>query len=451
MGGVVAGYAYVFHGFHKETGVFALITIASQLLFFFGAWLVCVLAHNFRRDQSLNARIRHEFDVIGDDNIFPLSYDPALTTGRKWLLTWMPDFYGLFYAMFLAFQMVFLISYILRIGTQLPGSFSGISWPVSITVGISVVALFGSTCGGAHYHNKLLSHFRLIDRLPFWQFYGKFLWLRPRELARQTRRAEEIKRKYWHLFKLCADFSSVCTGLRDKFKPKTILEGIILYHTVRAHSLLRATAAACEEGYPSEGMVLLRSMFTIVVNMNWITQGDQSARAQRFADFEIVRRQARVDLLREIGTQLDRASPPSGPARVPGFDEIRRKYGLNTEDDLMNWSGKSTFEMAKEVGLERQWYTIDDYTRKIDETSPDAVRNYLERVGDSVRAKWDPEDEGVEFALLEAMRLFVRVMDVSMKTFGVESNRMVKLALAHIERYQDFLSRSPGNTGVGPA
>jgi hypothetical protein len=111
----IGGYAYVYHYYQHPTETFSvvlpelyLVQIVSALLIFAGTWTIVTIANNFRRDQFVNAKIRKECDLLGDDKIFPKSYDPLESLKEQGLFKWMPDFLFVFFVLFSVFQVLLL-------------------------------------------------------------------------------------------------------------------------------------------------------------------------------------------------------------------------------------------------------------------------------------------------------------------------------------------------------
>lgn len=112
LAGAVAGYALIYR--ERLVGapnalpvpVIVLFHIVATVLLLAGTLLIITISRDFRRDQAVNAKIRRGCDLIGDDKIFPSSYDPAYGLKQWGLYDWMPDFLLVFYLLFVFFQAV---------------------------------------------------------------------------------------------------------------------------------------------------------------------------------------------------------------------------------------------------------------------------------------------------------------------------------------------------------
>ena len=112
LGAVIFGYAYVYHNYNAiQPKEFSYITLVSEFLLSFGTLIITIIAYNFRRDQIINAKIRTKVNLLGDDNIFPRSFDPRLSSSLSRPFGWMPDFLNLFFYLFPVVQIILLVSY----------------------------------------------------------------------------------------------------------------------------------------------------------------------------------------------------------------------------------------------------------------------------------------------------------------------------------------------------
>jgi len=112
----VAANAYVYHFLLHRSATFpvslnelCLLQLVSALLLSAGACIIVTNSYNFRRDQTINAKIREACDLLGDDRIFPASFDPRVSLPKKNRFTWMPDFLVVFFVLFWLFQLLLLV------------------------------------------------------------------------------------------------------------------------------------------------------------------------------------------------------------------------------------------------------------------------------------------------------------------------------------------------------
>lgn len=110
LAGAVAGYALLYR--ERLVGspnalpvhIVVLFHIVATVLLVAGTLLIITISRDFRRDQAVTAKIRRECDLLGDEKIFPSSYDPAVGLQQWGLYEWMPDFLLIFYLLFVFFQ-----------------------------------------------------------------------------------------------------------------------------------------------------------------------------------------------------------------------------------------------------------------------------------------------------------------------------------------------------------
>jgi hypothetical protein len=154
LGAVVLGYAYVFKNIPDNILIFSFSAIASIVVLFFGCGIVTVIAYSFRRDQYINARIRNQADIIGENKPFPSDYNPThIFKGRVTKFFWMPDIFLFFFWIFPIFQVLIMVSYSTKL--QLGFSLSRASAIETLTIIVSFLAIFSSLFVFFWYGNKL--------------------------------------------------------------------------------------------------------------------------------------------------------------------------------------------------------------------------------------------------------------------------------------------------------
>ena len=134
IGAVVLGYAYVYANLSQNIVTFSFVAFGSNLLLLFGAFIVVIIAYNFRRDQYVNSRIRNQAGIIGKKKAFPEEYNPShLYKGdkpKKYL--WMPDIFSAFFHIFPLFQLLIILSYLSKLKPIF--ALSNIDFYITVTV-----------------------------------------------------------------------------------------------------------------------------------------------------------------------------------------------------------------------------------------------------------------------------------------------------------------------------
>lgn len=120
-------------------------------------------------------------------------------------------------------------------------------------------------------------------------------------------------------------------------------------HVLRLHEALELLI---ERGFGREAGILLRSMFEAAVNIAWISK-DVESRLERFASHQYFAAQKYREL-KEKKLDIEKLSPAEreewekeGELIRSEAKKGRHKYGFRPN---LNWSGKSTRQMAEEVG-----------------------------------------------------------------------------------------------------
>ena len=434
IGGVVAAYAFVFQAFRKngDAELFGLTVVVVELLLALSAWLVCVFAQNFRRDQSVNARIRHEYGIIGSDGIYPRGYNPALSLGTRRFFMWMPDFYSVFYCLFILIELLVLASYAYRLELQL--MWAGASASATVAVLLSTSAICTSFFAPILYYRKILMQLELLYDVSLRAFTLRALWWRIAALRSHIGQRQELRVKFWEAFRSSGELTRQAERVVTTQVSETHLHDIVVYHLVRANSLLRATTAACEAGYAKEALLFLRSLFLLNMNLRWLMTGDTEEKVQRFAHFEAVRKHLSEMNLNEYGVH------PVELSNREGYQIAVEKYGLSTEDDLTYWPGLSPQEMADELGMTNAYHLVFGRVLDYDITSPGAMNQYMEMTDEGLAVRWSASEEEVEFTMREAIRLFVEALKHFLMVFDVSDTKLQRLIAKNEEIYREFVT-----------
>ena len=153
LGAIIFGYAYVYHNLRNEIPTLSFVAMAAALLLVFGAFVVVVISYNWRRDQLVNARIRRFAGVLGNEGVFPESYDPTTTVGAKNSISWMPNLLAVFYTVFPVFQVLLIASYADRVDARF--TFAGADVYVTSTFIVWLICMVATCYAPVHFIKKL--------------------------------------------------------------------------------------------------------------------------------------------------------------------------------------------------------------------------------------------------------------------------------------------------------
>jgi|GEM_PF-6579566 len=154
LGSVIIGYSYVYHKTTEFDYIeLSFIAIISQILLVFGALIVLSIAYNFRRDQTINAKIRTYARIIGDNNIFPSSYDPRKSNSLQHWHKWLPSFLSNFFIIFPIVLVTLQISYIIKL--NLFFTFCAIDWFITSTIIVGILSFLTIAYSYFSYYYKL--------------------------------------------------------------------------------------------------------------------------------------------------------------------------------------------------------------------------------------------------------------------------------------------------------
>ena len=232
-----------------------------------------------------------------------------------------------------------------------------------------------------------------------------------------------IKEKYKDIFKFAQKV------LDSNIKPlhvhgqnaNSLPKRVALYHYVRAFNLLWAIKILCEQGFAREGMILLRSLLNLYIDLKWLTTDDIDSRMERYADFEVIRKYTAIETLIELG-EIPREEGIKDLENLrETYEKIKKKYGLKGNPRSWSWSGKRIRQMAEEVSLKKDYDIVYFYLSDREHTSPAAVRDYLDNSKNGyIVTKVGLSDVKIDLVILTALDYFLNVKEITLDIFNMD-------------------------------
>lgn len=168
LGGALAGYVFLFQKGGTAglpSGSIYLFQAVVSTVLAAGTWLITVISNNFRRDQFVNAKIRHACGLFGPDEIFPSSYDPRRGMKRWGLYGWFPDLFKVFYWLFILFEIGALLAFC-AVTNPMKGK-SSIDWYLTLTLVWSAALIGATSIGLPWWYRKKLRGVMELDTREF--------------------------------------------------------------------------------------------------------------------------------------------------------------------------------------------------------------------------------------------------------------------------------------------
>ena len=146
------------------------------------------------------------------------------------------------------------------------------------------------------------------------------------------------------------EFSAQERLLEDTIKAMDHLEedtyfqkGIVNYLGLSAYALFLkgfttfwATHILCREGFGSEALITVRSLFNLVIDALWIAKDGTGERAERYLAFDIVYRKQWGEVVKSYNPKLP--SPPDYADIEKQYNLLKTKYKLTeTRKRQMDW------------------------------------------------------------------------------------------------------------------
>ena len=235
--------------------------------------------------------------------------------------------------------------------------------------------------------------------------------------------SDYLLKKYKDLF----DFAQNAIEEDGRFligqNANTLEKQVTLFHFVRAGYLLAAIYTLTIHGLATEGMVLLRSLLNLYINIKWLNTSDTKRRFERFADFEVVFKKLDMQTIVEHGDIWEQIENERLNTHDADFESVKNKYGLRKREDFFNWSGKSIFKMAADEGvnLEKEYRLIYGRLSSIEHTGPESVRDYLDDSEKGItNFRAGARDENIDLVLLTALEYYFHVKAIVHNVFDLE-------------------------------
>jgi hypothetical protein len=237
-----------------------------------------------------------------------------------------------------------------------------------------------------------------------------------------------LYKKYEDLFDFAIDAVEKSLEIVIGQNLDTLEKAVTLFHYIRASYLLEAINKLCVEGLATEAMVILRSLLNLYINIKWLTSGDSKKRFEKFADFEVVFKKSVIDKILEFGDIQDEIKDDDPAIHDDAFKKVKEKYNLKKGRDFYKWSGKSIFQMAKDVNLEKEYQIIYGRLSSTEHTGPESVREYLDDsdIGKIIVRK-GPRDENIDMVLLTSLDYYFNVKVIMHKIFYLDWSDKTKL------------------------
>jgi hypothetical protein len=158
-----------------------------------------------------------------------------------------------------------------------------------------------------------------------------------------------------------------------------------------------ATYILCREGFGSEALITVRSLFNLVIDSLWIAKDGSGERAERYLAFDIIYRKQRADVMKSYNPELP--DPPN-------FADIEKQYNLlKTKFKLIGtrkdkWTDKTIRDRATEVGKEKDYAIIYSYLSEIEHSGASSLAKYVEADETNLKLRPGPSTSLIHMALI---------------------------------------------------
>ena len=208
-----------------------------------------------------------------------------------------------------------------------------------------------------------------------------------KEFIAQTKLLEDTLKAMDHLEK--------ATGFQKGIATYLGLSAYAMY--LKGFNTFWATYILCREGFGSEALITVRSLFNLLIDSLWIAKDGSGERAERYLAFDIVYRKQWVEVVKSYNPKLP--SPPDYADIEKQYNLLKTKYKL-TETRKDKWTGKTIRDRAVEVGKEKDYAVIYSYLSELEHSGASSLSRYVESDGTTLKLKPGPSTSFIFMALM---------------------------------------------------
>jgi len=254
----------------------------------------------------------------------------------------------------------------------------------------------------------------------------------------------EIVDKYKEIFDLADRIIDKGISLLVGKEVDSTLKEVMLYHFVRSVKLLKSIKILCGAGYATEANVLLRSMLNLVFNIGWIVNRKVEKRIQRFIEFEPVKKYLNGEKLKKFGRIPKEEKKKYKNFFKKEYEEYLKKYNITEKGDLFSkgWSGKSLEEMAREIRAAPDYHILYDPLSDLEHTGVHSIGQFLRKTEEARIMLIEPNEEGVANSLLTSLHYFLKILEISVQIFDLDSRDIQEDIEEHCKLYKRYLDKT---------
>ena len=255
----------------------------------------------------------------------------------------------------------------------------------------------------------------------------------------------ELDDRYGDLFSFASRVVMENRIHADRWRDKEIKTSVVLYHFAKVVNLLDATRRLCYDGFAREAITTSRSLFNLFINLRWLTKPEVSSqRLERFINHEATSRANNAETLIKWDKNITEEQKRQQCALIREISPIAKELGINEGRNGMypNWHPRIQ-DMAKDVGLLRDYHLTYKRLSQTEHTDPESVREYLkdDDGGALMHGDVGPSTEYAPLVMIDSIRYFLNVKRDAAPLLGFEESQEELAELGRLGRkYADSLA-----------
>ncbi|MCL4339156.1 DUF5677 domain-containing protein [Patescibacteria group bacterium] len=196
-----------------------------------------------------------------------------------------------------------------------------------------------------------------------------------------------IDKEYSNLFGFNRELKGVVDDIfKKKCNADTPKKAYTSFTLGKAYKTHEAVLILCSEGYGEDAAILVRSLFELLVTLQYILKDKTDYRINRYFAYDWVLRKKMFDyaktkpeILKEIEGRV--ISPQPGDTNIEEVTKMAKEVQEKYKYKRFGWSDKTIYDMALEIGRIGNYRTIYALQSQIAHTAVRVINEYVKDSG----------------------------------------------------------------------
>lgn len=213
--------------------------------------------------------------------------------------------------------------------------------------------------------------------------------------------------KYYQLLEQLRGIGNKC--LLNHPEPQNEKEALLLYAIAKADKTICATALLCRNGMGEDASVLCRSVFELVLMIEYIFKDETDGMSKRYFSYDWIQRKKMYGYMFRSGRFQKYLSSIENQQIIANINKeakkVNKKYKYGS-----SWSDKSIYDMAKIVGLLDLYETAYRIQCNLSHSNPRSSNDYFKEEGGRLILNSGPSDNLVTETLVTVFSCYLHIV-----------------------------------------